>query len=78
MNNVGGVMVSVLCTSSDDHLYLYKVSENISKGFLVIERTRNYDGQMDRQTDRQTDGETDGQGDYYRNPPTSSGGALIK
>ena len=25
VNNVGGVMVSVLCTSSDDPLYLYKV-----------------------------------------------------
>ena len=26
VNNVGGVMVSVLCTSADDPLYLYKVS----------------------------------------------------
>ena len=26
VNNVGGVMVSVLCTSSDDPLYLYKDS----------------------------------------------------
>ena len=26
VNNVCGVMVSVLCTSSDDPLYLYKVS----------------------------------------------------
>ena len=26
VHNVGGVMVSVLCTSSDDPLYLYKVS----------------------------------------------------
>ena len=26
VNNVGGVMVSVLCTSSEDPLYLYKVS----------------------------------------------------
>ena len=26
----------------------------------------------------QTDGQTDGQGDYYRAPPTSSGGALMK
>ena len=26
INNVGGVMVSVLCTSSDDPLYLDKVS----------------------------------------------------
>ena len=35
------------------------------------------DGQTDRQTDGRTDGRTDGQGDYYRAPPTSSGGALI-
>ena len=27
-------------------------------------------------TDGQKDGQTDGQGDYYRAPPTSSGGAL--
>ena len=57
-----------------------KFHENISKGFLVIARTRNHDGrtdgQRDRRTDRQTDGQTDGQGDYYRAPPTSSGGAL--
>ena len=26
----------------------------------------------------QTDGQTDGLGDYYRAPPTSSGGALIR
>ena len=26
VNNVGGVMVSFLCTPSDDPLYLYKVS----------------------------------------------------
>ena len=35
------------------------------------------DGQTDGQTERQTDGQTGGQGDYYRAPPTSSGGALI-
>ena len=27
-------------------------------------------------TDGRTDRQTDGQGDYYRTPPTSSGGAL--
>ena len=62
-----------------------KFHENISKGFSIIVRTRNHDGrkdgqmdgQTDGQTDRQTDGQTDGQGDYYRAPPTSSGGALI-
>ena len=26
INNVGGVMVPILCTSSDNPLYLYKVS----------------------------------------------------
>ena len=26
LNNVGGVMVSVLCTGSENPLYLYKVS----------------------------------------------------
>ena len=26
VNNVGGVMVSILCTSSDNPIYLYKVS----------------------------------------------------
>ena len=36
------------------------------------------DGQTERQTDRRTDGQREGQGDYYRAPPTSSGGALIK
>ena len=29
-------------------------------------------------TDGQTDGQTDRQDDYYRGPPTSSGGALKK
>ena len=29
-------------------------------------------------TDRLTDRRTDRQGDYYRAPPTSSGGALIR
>ena len=29
VKNVDGVIVLVLCTSSDDGLYLYKVSENI-------------------------------------------------
>ena len=34
-------MVLVLCISSDDALYLYKVSLNYLKGFLrVIQRTR--------------------------------------
>ena len=73
-------MVSALCTSSDDPLYLYKVCtkfhENISKGFLVIAQTRNHDGRTDEKMDRQTDGQTDRQGDYYRALPTSSGGAL--
>ena len=36
------------------------------------------DGWTDGQTtDRRTDRQTDGQGDYYRAPPTSSGGALM-
>ena len=26
INNIGGVLVLVLCTSSDDDLYLYQVS----------------------------------------------------
>ena len=57
-----------------------KFHENISNSVLVIARIRNHDGQTDRRTDRQTDGrtdgQTDGQGDYYKAPPTSSGGAL--
>ena len=35
-----------------------KFHENISKGFLVIERTRNHNGW--------TDGQTDGHGDYNK------------
>ena len=54
-----------------------KFHENISKGFLVIARAPNHDGRTDGQTDGRTDGQTDGQGDYYRAPPTSSGGALL-
>ena len=33
VNNVGGVIVLVLCKSSDDALYLFKVSGNYLKGF---------------------------------------------
>ena len=52
LKNLGRVMVLILCNSSDNDLYLYqlpafrlkalymctKLSENISKGFKVIER----------------------------------------
>ena len=38
VKTVNEVMVLNLCTSSDDALYLYKVSRDISKGFRVIER----------------------------------------
>ena len=41
LKTVDGVMVLHLCTSSDDALYLYKVSRKyISKGFRVTERMR--------------------------------------
>ena len=67
------LMILYICT---------KFHENISKGFLVFARTRNHDRRTDRLTNRQTDGRTDrwtdGQGDYYRAPPTSSGGALTR
>ena len=33
-------MVPNLCSSSNDALYLYKIGENIKKGFRVTERTR--------------------------------------
>ena len=51
-----------------------KFHVNISKGFELLS---GHEIMTDGQTDRQTDGQTDGQGDYYRAPPTSSGGALI-
>ena len=41
----------------------------------VFELLPGHEVMTDGQTDRQTDGQTDGQGDYYRAPPTSSGGA---
>ena len=61
-------MVLVLCTSSDDVLYLYKASGKYLKGFLVIAWTRNLAGQTDRWTDK-----------VITIGPlrTSSGGALI-
>ena len=40
MKNVGGVMVLVLCSSSNDTLYLYKVSLNYLK--RVSELFRDY------------------------------------
>ena len=39
IKNVGRVMVLDLCSSSNDNLYLHKVSLNYLKGFQVIERT---------------------------------------
>ena len=44
----------------------------------VFESLRGHEIMTDGQTDGQTDRQTDGQGDYYRTPPTTSGGALIK
>ena len=65
-------MVLVLCTSPDDALYLFmKISQR------VFELLPGHEIMTDRPTDRQTDGQSDGQGDYYKVPPTSSGGALI-
>ena len=40
VKNVDGVTVLVLCTSSDDGLYLYKFHKNILDGIKVIEWTR--------------------------------------
>ena len=40
VKNISGVAVLVLCTLSDDDLYLYKFQENILHGIKVIERTR--------------------------------------
>ena len=37
--NISRIMVLVLCTLSDNVLYLYQVSPNISKGFRVTART---------------------------------------
>ena len=48
--NACGLTVLVLCTPSNDA----KFCESISKGFRVIERTRNHD----RRTDKQTNGRT--------------------
>ena len=48
-----------------------KFHENISKGFELL---RGHEIMPDGRTDGQIDGRTDGQGDYYRAPPTSSGG----
>ena len=50
LKNVGGVTVLVLCTSSDDGLYLYQVSLKY----------------LDRRTDRQTDRQMDGGHDIIR------------
>ena len=44
----------------------------------VLGLLRGHEIMTDGQTNRQTDGQTDGQGDYYRAPPASSGGALIR
>ena len=51
-----------------------KISQRVS------ELLRGYEIMTDGQTDgqRQTDGQMEGQGDYYRSPPTSSGGDLMK
>ena len=38
INPVDGAMVLNPCTWSDDALYLYQVSRNISKGFTIIEQ----------------------------------------
>ena len=48
-----------------------KFHENISKDFELLRRR---EIMTDGQTDIQMDGQTDGQGDYYRAPPTLSGG----
>ena len=48
-------MVLVVCTSSDDALYIFmKFHENIFHSFKVIVWTRLRDEQMDGQTDGQT------------------------
>ena len=52
VKNVGGVMVLVLCTSSDDVLYLYKVSRKYLKPFP------SYGPDTKKLTDGQTDGRT--------------------
>ena len=70
-------MVSVLCTSSDDPLYLYKVSQIYLKRFLSY-CTDTKSWRTERQTDRWIDIQMDGQGDYYRALLTSSGRALIR
>ena len=44
---------------------------------MVFELLRGDEIMTDGRTDKRTDRQTDGQGDYYRVPPTSSGGALI-
>ena len=56
-----------------------KISQRVFE--LLPEYEIMTDGQTYRRTDGQThiqtDDQTDGQGDFYRAPPTSSGGALI-
>ena len=42
----------------------------------VFELLRGHEIMTDGQTDEQTDRQMDKQGNYYRAPPTSSGGAL--
>ena len=54
-------MVLILCTSSEYVLSFMKISQR------VFELLPGHEIMTDRQTD--------GQGDYYRAPPTSSGGA---
>ena len=72
-------MVSVLCTSSDDPLYLYSFMKISQRVFELLRGHKIMtNGQTDTPTDRQMDGQTNGQGDYYRAPPTSSGGVLIR
>ena len=42
-------MVLVICMSSDDVLYFYvKFHENTQTGFRLIERARNYYGQISK------------------------------
>ena len=57
-------------------LYILQIFMKISQ--RVLELLLGHEIMTDGQTDGRTGGQTDGQGDYYRAPPTSSGGALIK
>ena len=57
VKSVGGVIFLVLCTLSDDVLYLYKVSRKYLKPFPSYgpDTKKLTDGQTDRWTDRRTD-----------------------